>query len=570
MIGATPILRRSSALVQFELVESISGTTLGLGAVIFVVGLVIGIYVQRHIGKRTELSTVENVLDEAFLSLDEGPQSSAIRDQLGNESKQKPMDAVLEEKSLQGKVEVMVNFVKASPRSSVSTESGLPGNPDVDETNLGNLAEHFQSRAPDESPIATLFSEIAGYDGSEAARGRLNEACDDVVEFAETARTCFEREETMEYVAQRLQDTHRALYGEANEDQRQAIDRIARGAEDGAIGFPVAPKAADIAESNVAVENEMALELLSTLEDERDADTVAQALIKAVREMDRANRLRTFIEKTYEEVYGTTEEEPDKMAERLASDTKKGMIGKRGFEEVVDSLRDRRSISTPTITNLLDALGSEAPDQEALQSSLAETIQTVDQYRRFDNELEAVSSERELRSQASKLQTDKLDADTERVLRKRIDDLMHTLDDNTGPDRLIRYEVESNLNLVQELIDDLLERQVIEESDIGQRKKGLSSAIAEVEEEYLNNPNYADYNHIIPEHFLRLVETFVENASQQERLGQENIARGYVEAGYEVLDRTETLYSTREYSELLRTLDRRMTECPNCGHHLYG
>jgi hypothetical protein len=608
---------------QLPLQDGLAGPVSGLATLLtlggVVVGIVLGIYLQRSFLQSPDVTAIENTLDDAFLSLDDGPQSMALREHLGVEGQGEPLKPILDERSVRGKVEVMVSFAKTSQRSAVrvrkiesvlnefyresrtangptpepltgwqsmdapervraalsttpsseSVENDPSSDPDPVETNLVNLAEHYRSQFRDGSPIAGLFDGLARYDGSKAARERLQNACEDVVEFAADAQSCFEREANFEYITRRIQDTHSALYGETNGDRRQAIDRIASDAEDGTIDTTVASEAADIAESKVAAEDETASELLSALGEERDPDRTARAIVEAVREIDRANRLTAFVETTHEEVYGTVEDEPDGMAERLAMDARNGVVGERGFRTVAGRIRGDRSPTSSTATDLLDVLGADAPDREALRETLDDTVRTLEQHRRLDRELEAVSSERTLRSQASKLQPDEIGARTGRALRERIDDVMQTLDEDPAPDRLKRFEVEANLDLVKELLDDLSDTRTIEDTDLAQRETELSRAIAEVEDEYLNNPNYGDYNHIIPEHFLELVESFVENAIEQERSGTKDVARGYLEAGSEALDHTEALYTTREYSELLRTLDRRITACPNCGHRLY-
>lgn len=140
------------------------------------------------------------------------------------------------------------------------------------------------------------------------------------------------------------------------------------------------------------------------------------------------------------------------------------------------------------------------------------------------------------------------------VLQERAAELRSTVEQATTEDLVTVYAARQELRFYEHRLLPQLQAEGAQES-----KSDLAARAAEIEDRRSTMrtdypSNYPDYDHNIPIHFLELVNSFQKAAEKAENRGNEERARGYLDAADRTLDWVAELYERHAYSVLLEQL----------------
>jgi len=206
--------------------------------------------------------------------------------------------------------------------------------------------------------------------------------------------------------------------------------------------------------------------------------------------------------------------------------------------EFVDRLADRRTTSDrefeSTLTRVLEALD----EAEAVRHRLADVDQAA------------------VGRLAERLAED-LDASSpvESLLRERVTELAETVERANDADTVVVYAARQELWYYDRTFLPTFRETDTTTQDTATVKQRLSVVEERRSNIRTNYPSrYPEHNHTIPIHFLDLVETVHEEATEATEAGDVERARGLLDAADRTLDWVEKLYERHAYSALLQQL----------------
>lgn len=249
-----------------------------------------------------------------------------------------------------------------------------------------------------------------------------------------------------------------------------------------------------------------------------------------------------------------TAERGDDLVDRLERGDLSFSTGETGVASVAASVESRRSPDSAAAVRLLDELKTAGTTEEdSLRAALRTAVGALDEHAATRQRVSGVDREA-VTELANSVKRDLDPSDpVESALLERVADLQGELDragqsDLVGP-YVVRHELSFYRDTLLPTLDGAKDEATAAETP-SRLVERVGDRIAEVEEYYELRD---DHNHTIPRHFVSLARSLHDEGERLASRDPER-ARGTLEATLELLDATEQLYETNQYSILLRRL----------------
>lgn len=247
--------------------------------------------------------------------------------------------------------------------------------------------------------------------------------------------------------------------------------------------------------------------------------------------------------------------DPVERADELASALEQGELvvdsPDAGWKSIADDVSRARRPESTTARQLLDSI--RAADDEELHSVLTETVDALDELedlRAGAVDIEPRDVRRRIDSLESELQHS--EGSVYRHLADRVRELEAMLE-TPDVDAVQLYAMYQECTFYDRTLIPRLSRtsDTNETVDVSRQIDEVESRIDAITDDYV--AVRADHNHTIPNHFLDLADTLIDQSRQ---LGdrEPKEAAGQLAATAALLDHIEALYTRNEYSVMLRRL----------------